>query len=144
MSTVLAAKQDLLGQLSAAAQETPALQGVAVYLGPPTTTTDWESVAIWEGEAEFEPKILGRQPAPLEEEYRITLLIDAVTSGSRDFPAVEARSWEMARAVMDAIRAHRPDAAFHHYPSKAKQSYLSIDKAIGSRVELTVTGKARI
>lgn len=107
---------------------------------------DAEFVAIWQGSSQSEPRVFGPKPPPLDEDFEITLVIQALTPSGRDMRAAEVRAWEIHNETVAALRSdlHLGDVTFFTTPAKSKQEFIQTEQKQGCRITLTFTGLARI
>jgi hypothetical protein len=103
-----------------------------------------EHIWIWKAKAKRDPKGIGRRPARLEEEIRVTLR--AVAIGG-DAAAAEARVFELVEAAETALRDESRLAGsivlFSHV-EELEEEPLNFDTKVGCHVLMTVVAKTRI
>jgi hypothetical protein len=121
------------------------LEGVGVKWGmfePPKA----EQIEIWKGKGQRNFRSLGNQPTPLDEEFSIDVLVSVIQAKGTDFEACETRMWAIVAAMEDLYRANPKLGLNLIYGSfsAVDQEYFTVDRQRGSRVTVTVSGKARI
>ena len=103
-------------------------------------------VSIWQGSSESTPRLLGPKPPPLDEEFELTLVIQALTTSGRDMRTAEVAAWATYEEADTALRSdlHLDGITFFTTPAKSKQEFIQTDQRQGCRITLTFTGLARI
>jgi hypothetical protein len=121
------------------------LAGVKVKWGvvhPPKA----EQIEIWSGKGQRTFRAIGNHPTPLDEELAVEVIISVVQSKGTDYEAAESRMWAIVAAMEDLYRTDPTLGGILIFGSfsAADQQYFTVDRQHGSRVTVTVSGKARI
>ena len=123
--------------------DTLADEGVRVIIG---YTEAPELVAIFSSEFDREYRLLGPNPVPLEEKFRVDILVEVLRPSGRDMRPASDRAWEIFALVEDAVRADDDldEIAFDSRFDKGSREFFQTDKKQGARIRATLTGTARI
>lgn len=105
-----------------------------------------ELVAIFGSEFERDFRLLGPNPVPLEEAFRIDFVIEVLRPSGRDMKPAADRVWELFDLVDNALRGdfHIGEFAFDSRFAKGTREFFQTDKKQGARIRATLTGTARI
>lgn len=105
-----------------------------------------ELVAIFTSEFDRDWRLLGPQPVPLEERFRIDLIVEVLRPSGRDMKPASDRAWEVFGLVEAAIRddEHLNEIAFDSRIDKGTREFFQTDKKQGARIRATLSGTARI
>ena len=105
-----------------------------------------ELVAIFNCDFERDYRLLGPQPVPLEEEFRIEVIVEVLKPSGRDMAPANTRCWEIFDEIEDAVRGdHTLDGiSFDARLTKGTREFFQTDSSHGCRIRSTLTGTARI
>lgn len=139
MTTLPRVEGLLLDRISEALSE----EGVRVVIG---YTEAPEVVAIFSSEFDRDYRLLGPNPVPLEERFRIDLIVEVLRPSGRDMRPASDRAWEIFAIVEAAIRDDDDldQIAFDSHFDKGSREFFQTDKKQGARIRATLAGTARI
>jgi hypothetical protein len=117
--------------------------GALLAEGKPEPVPD-ELVALWEVDQEADFASLGQRK--LKEVINFLIFVEAIVASGEDFAPARQRAEEIASAVEARFREDLSLGGAWQFGriSKRKRRYFRADKARGCRVELTLTGQAKI
>ena len=118
-------------------------EGVRVVVGYTEAT---ELVAIFSSEFDRDYRLLGPNPVPLDEKFRIEILIEVLRPSGRDMRPASDRAWEVFGLVEDSLREDDDlnAIAFDSRFEKGSREFFQTDKKQGARIRATLSGTARI
>jgi hypothetical protein len=105
-----------------------------------------ELVAIFTAEFDRRFRLLGPQEVPLDEDFQIEVVIEAITPSGRDMKAAADRCWEIFELIDAAIRGdhHLDEVSWDARFAKGSREFFQTDKSQGCRIRTTLAGTARI
>lgn len=105
-----------------------------------------ELVAIFGAEFDRTFRLIGPQEVPLEEDFKIELIVEAVVPSGRDMKPAADRCWEIFALIDAAIRGdHTLDGvSWNARLAKGMREFFQTDKSQGCRITTTLAGTARI
>lgn len=105
-----------------------------------------ELVAIFSSEFDRDYRLLGPNPVPLEERFRVELFVEVLRPSGRDMRPASDRAWEIFSLVEAAIREDDDldEIAFDSRFEKGSREFFQTDKKQGARIRVTLAGTARI
>jgi hypothetical protein len=105
-----------------------------------------ELVAIFSSEFDRDYRLLGPNPVPLEERFRVDLIVEVLRPSGRDMRPASDRAWEIFALVEAAIREDDDldEIAFDSRFDKGSREFFQTDKKQGARIRVTLSGTARI
>lgn len=105
-----------------------------------------ELVAIFSSEFDRDYRLLGPNPVPLEERFRVELIVEVLRPSGRDMRPASDRAWEIFALVEAAIREDDDldSIAFDSRFDKGAREFFQTDKKQGARIRVTLAGTARI
>lgn len=105
-----------------------------------------EMVAIWETEFTREYRLLGPDPVPQDEQFKISLIVEVLKPSGRDMKTVADRAWEIFDAADDALRGDHTigGLSWNALIEQGKQEFFQTAEQQGCRIRATVAGTARI
>lgn len=105
-----------------------------------------ELVAIFGSEFDRDFRLLGPNPVPLEEAFRIEFVIEVLRPSGRDMKPAADRVWEIFDLIDNALRGdfHLGEFAFDSRFQKGAREFFQTDKKQGARIRATLSGTARI
>jgi hypothetical protein len=105
-----------------------------------------ELVAVFTCEFERDYRLLGGSPAPLEESFKIDLIVEVLKTSGRDMMPANTRAWEIFEELDAAIRGdhHLDGISWDARLTKGTREFFQTDSSQGCRIRSTLTGTARI
>lgn len=105
-----------------------------------------ELVAVFTADFERKFLLLGPQEVPMEEEFEIEVVIEAITPSGRDMKPAADRCWEIFQLIDAAIRGdhHLDEVSWDARFAKGSREFFQTDKSQGCRIRTTLAGTARI
>lgn len=119
------------------------LTGPKVVFGYDTAP---EMVAIWETEFTREYRLLGPDPTPQDERFKVGLIVEVLRPSGRDMKTVTGRAWEIFDAADGLLRGDHTigGLSWNALIEQGKQEFFQTAEQQGCRIRAVLAGTARI